>query len=159
MPRRDKSLLAEIERGGLDHRVPLTPTLQTITALNWDVSVARLTGVLAQIRTKLIQLVNEMRAMMGEDETVPSSKQAAQAVNVDFHGGKRHQVNVTTAQAEGRQRTRPSPRWTRRHLRAARLAVVRSSSGRAAANGDRWTVPGSTLNRSTGATSSLPGGG
>lgn len=70
-----------------------------VMALYWDVSVARLIGVLDQIRTTLIQLVSEMRATMGEDETVPSSESAEQAVNVVFHKGKRHQVNVITAQA------------------------------------------------------------
>ena len=42
-----------------------------------------------------------MRATMGEDESEPTSEQAAQAVNVVLRGGKRHQVTVTTAQAEG----------------------------------------------------------
>lgn len=72
---------------------------QTIMALYWEVVVARFSGVLDQIRTKLVQLVAEMRATMGEDESQPTSEQAAQAVSVVFHGGKRHQVNVNTAQA------------------------------------------------------------
>ena len=73
---------------------------QTIMALYWDVSVARLSGVLDHIRTTLVRLVSEMRATMSDDASIPSSEQAAQAVNVVLHGGKRHQVTVTAAQAD-----------------------------------------------------------
>ena len=37
---------------------------------------------------------------MGDDSSVPSPEQAAHAVNVVLHGGKRNQVTVTTAQAD-----------------------------------------------------------
>jgi AbiTii len=72
----------------------------TIMALYWDVNVARIDGVLDQIRTTLVRLVSEMRAAMGDDSSVPSPEQAAHAVNVVLHGGKRNQVTVTTAQAD-----------------------------------------------------------
>ena len=73
---------------------------QTIMALYWDVSTARIEGVLDQIRTTLIRLVSEMRATISDEASIPSSEQAAQAVNVVFHGGKRHHINVTAAQAD-----------------------------------------------------------
>ena len=73
---------------------------QTIMALYWDVNVARLSGVLDHIRTTLVRLVSEMRATMSDDASTPSSEQAAQAVSVVLHGGKRHQVTVTAAQAD-----------------------------------------------------------
>ncbi len=63
---------------------------QTVLALYWDVSIARIDGVLEQIRTTLVRLVCEMRATMADDESMPSSEQAAQAVNVVLRGGKRH---------------------------------------------------------------------
>ena len=72
----------------------------TIMALYWDVNVARIEGVLDQIRTTLVRLVSEMRATMPDDASVPSPESAASAVNVVLHGGKRNQVTVTTAQAD-----------------------------------------------------------
>jgi hypothetical protein len=72
----------------------------TIMRLYWDVSVARIDGVLEQIRNTLVRLVSEMRATMPADSTVPSPEQAASAVNVVLHGGKRSVFNVNTAVAD-----------------------------------------------------------
>ena len=44
---------------------------QTIMALYWDVHIARIDGVLDQIRTTLIRLVSEMRATMSDDVRYP----------------------------------------------------------------------------------------
>jgi AbiTii len=74
---------------------------QAIMRLYWDVSIARITGTLEQIRTTLIRLVSEMRATMSYDASIPSSEQAAQAINVVLRGGKRNQVTVTAAHADG----------------------------------------------------------
>jgi hypothetical protein len=73
---------------------------QTIMALYWDVNTARIDGVLDRIRTTLVRLVSEMRATMPDNFSLPSSEQAAQAVNVVLHGGKRNQITVTAAQAD-----------------------------------------------------------
>jgi hypothetical protein len=61
-----------------------------------------------------------MRAAMGGDATVPSPNQASQAVQVVLHGGKRHNVVVTSAQADNGATTTVSPtadaresRWTK----------------------------------------------
>jgi hypothetical protein len=72
----------------------------TIMSLYWDVNVARIEGVLDQIRTTLFRLVSEMRATMPDDSSVPSPEQAASAVNVVLHGGKRSQFTVNTAVAD-----------------------------------------------------------
>ena len=69
-------------------------------SLYWDVNVARIEGVLDQIRTTLVRLVSEMRATMPDDSSEPSPEQAASAVNVVLHGGKRSQFTVTTAVAD-----------------------------------------------------------
>ena len=69
-------------------------------ALYWDVNVARIEGVLDQIRTTLVRLVSEMRATMPDGSSEPSQEQAASAVNVVLHGGKRSQFTVTTAVAD-----------------------------------------------------------
>ena len=50
----------------------------TIMSLYWDVNVARIEGVLDQIRTTLVRLVSEMRATMPDDSSEPSrSRQPA----------------------------------------------------------------------------------
>ena len=72
----------------------------TIMSLYWDVNAARIEGVLDQIRTTLVRLVSEMRATMPGDSSEPSPEQAASAVNVVLHGGKRSQFTVTTAVAD-----------------------------------------------------------
>jgi hypothetical protein len=74
---------------------------QTIMSLYWEVNTARIEGTLEQIRTMLIRLVSEMRATMSDDASIPSSEQAAQAINVVLRGGKRNQVTVTAAHADG----------------------------------------------------------
>ena len=72
---------------------------QTIMSLYWNVNTARIEGTLEQIRTTLIRLVSEMRATMSDDASMPSAEQAAQALNVVLHGGKRNQVTVNAPQA------------------------------------------------------------
>lgn len=92
----------------------------TVTAFYWSVHIARIEGVLDQIRTTLVSLVSEIRATMSDDASVPTAEQAAQAVNVVLHGGERHQVTVTTAQASTGATARIEPTeeraesgWTR----------------------------------------------
>jgi hypothetical protein len=82
---------------------------QTVMALYWEVNIARISGVLDHIRTTLVRLVGEMRATMSDDDSVPSSKQAAQAVSVVLHGGKRNQVTVMAPQADRGATARVEP--------------------------------------------------
>ena len=71
-----------------------------VTAVYWSVSHVTLEGVLDQIRTRLVELVAEMRAAMPDEAAVPTSDAADNAVSVVIHGGK-PRVSVTSAQASG----------------------------------------------------------
>ena len=71
-----------------------------VTAIYWSVSHVTLEGVLDQIRTRLVELVAEMRAAMPDEAAVPSSDAADNAVCVVIHGGK-PRVSVTGVQASG----------------------------------------------------------
>jgi hypothetical protein len=82
----------------------MTYQLQTqsraVTQIYWAIHIARLEGVLDQIRNTLVRIVGEVRAAMPEDSEVPSSEAVDQAVNVVLQGGQRHQINITTAMAK-----------------------------------------------------------
>jgi hypothetical protein len=71
-----------------------------VTAVYWSISHIGLEGVLDQIRTRLVELVAEMRAAMPDEADVPTSIAADNAVSVVIHGGK-PRVSVTSAQASG----------------------------------------------------------
>ena len=71
-----------------------------ITAIYWAMSQVTLAGVLDQIRTRLVELVAEMRAVMPEEADVPTAAVADNAVSVVIHGGKPH-VNVVAQQSSG----------------------------------------------------------
>lgn len=71
-----------------------------VTALYWCVSHVTLEGVIDQIRTRLVELVAEMRATMPDEAEVPSADAADNAVNVIVHG-KKARFTVNTAQASG----------------------------------------------------------
>lgn len=73
--------------------------LRQITALYWDVSLSSLRGVVDQVRTVLAELVAEMRAGTPQDQTLPTSAVADQAVNVAVWGD--HARVVVTAQGSG----------------------------------------------------------
>jgi len=71
-----------------------------VTAIYWSLSHVTLEGVLDQIRTRLVELVAEMRAEMPDEANVPSAEVADNAVNVIVHG-KKAKFTVNTAQASG----------------------------------------------------------
>ncbi len=77
---------------------------QQITHIYWGVSPAAVHGVVDQIRTSLTQLVAELRATIPADDDIPTVEAADQALNVVVTG-KRPRVNVTAAQATGRETT------------------------------------------------------
>jgi AbiTii-like protein len=95
---------------------------QQILSIYWAVAPAAVRGVLDQIRTALTLLVAELRAKMPRDEHVPSAAVANEAVQLVVTG-KRHNISVNTAQAEGdsssatvtipEQKEVESPFWTR----------------------------------------------
>ena len=70
-----------------------------VTAVYWSVSHVTLEGVIDQIRTRLVELVAEMRAEMPDEADVPSPAVAANAVNLIVHGNKaKFSVNATAGQ-------------------------------------------------------------
>ncbi len=75
-----------------------------VTAVYWSVSRVPLEGVIDQIRTRLVELVAEMRAEMPDETDVPSAAVADNAVNVIVHG-KKPKFTVNTAQASGNGNT------------------------------------------------------
>jgi hypothetical protein len=75
-----------------------------VTAVYWSLSHVTLEGVLDQIRTRLVELVAEMRAEMPDEADVPSAAVADNAVNVIVHG-KKAKFTVNTAQASGATNT------------------------------------------------------
>jgi microcystin-dependent protein len=68
-----------------------------IHSMYWKVSSASIHGILDTIRTKLVALVAEMRAVGSGDS--PTAEAANQAVNVVLHNAKRSTINVNTNQS------------------------------------------------------------
>lgn len=84
----------------MNHEMQQRGQMDQVTAIYWSVSHVTLEGVLDQIRTRLVELVAEMRAEMPDETDVPSAAVADNAVNVIVHG-KRPKFTVNTAQASG----------------------------------------------------------
>ena len=114
---------------------------QQILSIYWWVSPVAIRGVLDQIRTALTLLVAELRAHTPIDSALPSAETADKAVQVVV-SGRRHTVNVHTAQATGPGSTASvevpeSPAedgfWTRSRRIGAFLVGVATIVGAAAA--------------------------
>jgi hypothetical protein len=65
---------------------------QHIQEVYWSVSPISLRGVIDQVRTTLTALVAELVATMPDDQDIPSSAVAANAVNVAVHGRRSRPV-------------------------------------------------------------------
>jgi hypothetical protein len=74
---------------------------QQTTNIYWEVAPTALYGVVDQVRTRLVDLVAELREVLPDDQDVPSQKQADQAVGVVIHGAPRSTYHLNTAQATG----------------------------------------------------------
>ena len=68
-----------------------------IHSMYWRVAPVSIHGVLDTIRTKLVSLVAEMRAIGVDDD--PTAEVANQAVNVVLHNAKRSTITVNTNQS------------------------------------------------------------
>ncbi|GLI26430.1 hypothetical protein ARHIZOSPH14_06720 [Agromyces rhizosphaerae] len=96
-----------------------------ITALYWTVSSISVVGVLDQIRTRLAELIAELRSSTPQGQMLPSAVQAANAVNfvINGHGNR---VNIAQAADSGTATTAPADTapgsWTRARIVGA--AVV-----------------------------------
>ncbi|MCJ1698032.1 hypothetical protein MT349_19790 [Rathayibacter caricis] len=79
-----------------------------ISAIYWAVSTSALHGVLDQVRTRLAELLGELRAATPSTEDVPTPAQAAQAVSIVIHG-RNARVQVAQSDREGSAALDSSP--------------------------------------------------
>ncbi|MGB4137942.1 MAG: hypothetical protein WA971_15355 [Microbacterium sp.] len=73
---------------------------QHINAIYWSVSTVALEGLVDQVRTRLAELLGELRAVTPTGADVPTAAQAANAVNIVIHG-KGNSVHVAHADGNG----------------------------------------------------------
>lgn len=95
----------------------LQDQFRAVERVYWKVSPTAVSGVLDQIRTRLVALVAEVRAA-GTDPDAPSAAAVTNAVEVVVHG-KARDININTAQVSGTGvaalETQPTERpWWRR---------------------------------------------
>lgn len=69
---------------------------QQTNAVYWSVSTSALEGLLDQVRTRLAELLGELRAVTPPNVDVPTAAQASNAVSIVIHG-KGNRVNVAHA--------------------------------------------------------------
>ena len=70
----------------------------SVSALYWSVSTIAIEGVLDQVRTRLAELIAELRSTTPGGQTLPSAAQADNAVNLVVHGSGNH---ISIAQGQG----------------------------------------------------------
>ena len=80
-------------------------------------------ALLDRIRTQAIRVLHQIRDLTAEGDELPAEA-ASQAVNVMIHGGERHQINVTTNQAQHGDAGTAAPPGDERALRLARKQVL-----------------------------------
>ncbi|MFK4113785.1 hypothetical protein ACI2K6_04085 [Microbacterium sp. NPDC006705] len=103
-----------------------------ITALYWSVSTIALAGVLDQIRTRLAELIAELRSATPQGQNLPTPTQAANAVNFVINGrGNRVSIaqaadgsTITAAPEEAKPRF-----WTRARLVGAAAVGLATIAG------------------------------
>lgn len=67
---------------------------QHTTDVYWSVSVSALEGIIDQVKTRLAELLAELRAVTPSDSSLPTPEQVSNAVNVVVHGrGNRVRVS------------------------------------------------------------------
>lgn len=90
-----------------------------ITSLYWSVSTIALDGVLDQIRTRLAELIAELRSGIPQGQLLPTPTQAANAVNIVING-RGNRVSIAQATDGGSITAQPEkeiPRfWTTARL-------------------------------------------
>jgi hypothetical protein len=89
---------------------------QHINAIYWSVSTAALEGIVDQIKTRLAELLGELRAATPTDADMPTADNATNAVNVVINGkGNRvhvaHADGTSTASADSGEGAE-GPFWT-----------------------------------------------
>ncbi|MCC9173245.1 AbiTii domain-containing protein [Arthrobacter sp. zg-Y179] len=73
----------------------------TITTMYWVVGRASVLGAIDAVRTNLVALVAEMRAMSVGTGAIPTTEIAERAVQVVIYGAKRSPITVNSALATG----------------------------------------------------------
>jgi hypothetical protein len=91
-----------------------------IVSLYWSVSTIELEGVLDQIRTRLAELIAELRSATPRGQELPSPAPAANAVNFVING-RGNRVSIAHA-ADGSTITSPPDEAPRRFWTTARIA-------------------------------------
>lgn len=103
-----------------------------ITALYWSVSTVALEGVLDQVRTRLAELIAELRSRTPADQMLPTPVQAANAVNLVING-RGNRVNIAQAAEGGTvvpSNAPPAPRfWTAARTIAAMIVGLATVIG------------------------------
>lgn len=89
---------------------------QHTTAVYWGVSVSAIEGLIDQVKTRLAELLAELRAAIPRGTQLPSAAQATNAVNIVVHG-RGHRINVAQASGEADAKTGAAadsdgPFWT-----------------------------------------------
>ncbi len=107
-----------------------------ITSLYWTVSTVALEGVLDQIRTRLAELIAELRSATPQGQALPTPTQAANAVNFVING-RGNRVSISQASGGSTVTTSPTdsePRfWTRAKLVGAAVVGLATIAGTAIA--------------------------
>lgn len=95
-----------------------------IDSLYWSVSTVAIEGVLDQIRTRLAELIAELRSGASPEQTLPTPAQAANAVNLVING-RGNRVSIAQATDGGvitSQSETSTPRfWTKARIIGAGL--------------------------------------
>ncbi|HWH01631.1 MAG TPA: hypothetical protein VNV66_20470 [Pilimelia sp.] len=128
------SVLVSLMNNGMDE-------FDQITAVYFSVSRSHLHGVVDKVRTTCTELVAELRAVMPDDQAIPTQGAVDQAVHVVFHGGDRHSVQVVNASAAHGSTSRahvgsPAPtkesawmRWRKRGIIVGIATVIAAAAG------------------------------
>lgn len=71
-----------------------------MSSVYWAVSTSAVTGILDQVRTRMAQMLGELRAITPPGASLPTPAEASRAVNIVIHG-KNNRVNVANATGGG----------------------------------------------------------
>lgn len=103
-----------------------------IEALYWSVSTIAVDGVLDQVRTRLAELIAELRSGTAAGQELPTPAQAANAVNLVING-RGNRVNIAQATDGGVVEGQPDqafrPFWTRARLLGAGIVGIATIIG------------------------------
>lgn len=94
-----------------------------IRRLYWSVSRSSIHGIIEHIKTKLVQLTAEIRSLMSDDNTAPSSETVQQAFNITIKGDQ-NQIAVNNSEIDTDRSKRSESKIRRTLQLAAWIATV-----------------------------------